>query len=262
MLELTKETEVVFNPIDLSEKVILITGASGGIGRYLAVYLSKLGAIPVLHYNSNALPVDEALQEIHEFSPTADKIQFNIKSEDEVRKGIRSIKDKYGRIDSLVNNAGVLTRGFIGMHSLERFTEVIETNLIGNFCVLKYVTQIMIAQKSGSIVNVSSVAGKVGLKGQAAYSSSKGALNAITIVAAREMAMYNVRVNGVAPGYINTGMLKDTTKKDEEHKDAIPLKRFGKEEEVAATIAFLLSEAASYITGQTIVIDGGLSVNI
>ena len=161
----------------------------------------------------------------------------------------------------MVNNSGILQRGFLTLLTKEKFQESIDVNLLGNFLVLKHVSSQMISKKSGTIVNVSSAAGVQGIIGQSVYSSTKAGLNAITVVAAKELAGFNIRVNAVAPGFIATGMLEKPNEKDLKYNEFIPLKRFGEASEVASVVAFLLSSASSYMTGQVIVIDGGLLIS-
>lgn len=249
------------NPLDLKKKKILVTGASGGLGIVISKYIAQLNGFPIMHYNNNVNQVEQTLKELKEMGLDGSSIQFDINNESEVKEKIKQLKNEFGTIDGLVNNAGILTRGFIATHSTKVFNNVLNVNLLGNFCVLKYVSQIMINQKKGNIVNVSSLAGIMGLRGQAAYSASKAGINALTIVAAKEMANYNIRVNSIAPGYIKTGMLKNPTENDLAYIEKIPMKRFGHDYEVASVVAFLLSEASSYITGQSIIIDGGLSIS-
>jgi 3-oxoacyl-[acyl-carrier protein] reductase len=246
--------------LSLKGKKILITGASGGIGKAVSKAIAHQGGLPIMHYNSNFGSIKGCLEELTSQGLTADSIQFNINDEDEVKRKIAELKKRHGTIDGLVNNAGILSRGFVATQSLNVFRDVINTNLIGNFTVLKYVSQLMISQKNGNIVNVSSLAGTMGLKGQSAYSASKAGMNALTTVSAKELAAYQIRVNSVAPGYIQTGMLEKPTENDQKYQEVIPLMRFGRDCEVASTIVFLLSEASSYITGQSIIIDGGLSI--
>ncbi|MDF4221060.1 SDR family NAD(P)-dependent oxidoreductase [Maribacter sp. M208] len=246
----------------LKGKNILVTGASGGIGSAISLKISQLGGNPIMHYNSNRNIVKTLLDEINKEGLLADIIQFDINNELELKSAIDELKKKYSKIDGLVNNAGILTRGFIAMQSVEKFRHIVNTNLVGSFAVMKYISQIMIRQKSGNIVNVSSLAGTMGLKGQSAYSASKAGLNSLTQIAAKELATFNVRVNGVSPGYISSGMLKEPTEQDKQNKEAILLKRFGSSNEVASVVAFLLSENSSYITGQSIIIDGGLSISV
>lgn len=244
--------------IELSDKIILVTGATGGIGKEICISLAKQGAIPIIHYNSNKEKANLLLNQIKKLGITTVSFQADIREENQVKTLIKSIKNKFGRLDGLVNNAGVLVRGFIVMQSYEKYKNTIDINLLGNFLVLKHVSALMINQKFGSIVNISSAAGKGGLKGQAVYSSTKGALNSLTQVAAKEMAEFNIRVNAVAPGFISTGMLENATKTDTRHTENIPLKRFGNADEVSSVVLFLLSNASSYMTGQILLIDGGL----
>lgn len=249
------------NILDLSGKKILVTGASGGIGKAISICIAELNGYPILHYNNNEDKAIECQKTIQKMGYRSEIVKFDITNENEVKTIINGLKKKHGIIDGLVNNAGILTRGFVATHSINKFRDVLDVNLVGSFCVLKYIAQIMMNQKCGSIVNMSSLAGSMGLKGQAAYSASKAGLNALTTITAKEFASCNIRVNSVAPGYIETGMLQNPTDNDKLYKEKILLKRYGTEKEVALTVAFLLSEASSYITGQSIIVDGGLSVS-
>jgi 3-oxoacyl-[acyl-carrier protein] reductase len=246
----------------LAERIVLVTGASGGIGGGIARCLSRLGARVLMHYHKNAAGVKELRDEIVREGGCVDLVQADITDEAGVKSMFASIKARHGRLDGLVNNAGILTRGFLSMMSLDTFRRSIDINLLGNFMVLKAASLLMIESKAGAIVNVSSAAGFQGLRGQGAYSATKAALNNLTIIAAKELANYNIRVNGVAPGYIDSGMMDKRTEHDQAYLKRIPLKRIGSSDDVAASVAFLLSDLSSYITGQTLIIDGGLLVGL
>ena len=248
--------------LSLANKTILVTGASGGIGGGIARCLGRIGAKVLMHYHKNAAGAEALRTEIIGAGGCADLLQADITEEAGVKSMFAELKARHGRLDGLVNNAGVLSRGFLSMMSLDTFKRSIDVNLLGSFMVLKAASMLMIESKAGAIVNVSSAAGFQGLRGQGAYSATKAALNNLTIIAAKELARYNIRVNGVAPGYIDSGMLDERTPQDEAYLSRIPLKRIGSAQEVAASVAFLLSDLSSYTTGQTLIIDGGLLVGL
>lgn len=249
------------NTFNLTDKIILVTGASGGLGSAISLLLSKCGATPILHYNSGLSKIEELTRKIKSLGGSCYSIQANIKDENDVKKLVSTVVEKYKRIDGLVNNAGILLRSFIATQSVDKLQDILDTNLLGNYIVTKHVAAQMIRQKAGCIVNMSSAAGMGGLIGQSAYSMTKGGINSFNIVCAKELASFNIRVNAVSPGFISSGMLQNVMPQDEKYKDIIPLKRFGTSEEVASTVIFLLSDASSYITGQNIVIDGGLLIS-
>jgi 3-oxoacyl-[acyl-carrier protein] reductase len=251
----------VDHPLSLRDRVVLVTGASGGIGRAVTAYLSRMGATTVIHYHSSPERAAALLEDVRAAGGTGSTVRADVRAEGEVRAMVRAVVREHGRIDGLVNGMGIMTRGFTSMMALETFANTIQTNLVGNFCVLKHVSRQMVAQRGGAIVNVSSAAGVQGLKGQAAYGSSKSAVNGLTVIAAKELADFGVRVNAIAPGFIETGMLAEPTEFDEMYRKRIPLKRFGLPEEVASVTAFLLADASRYMTGQVLVVDGGLLVS-
>jgi 3-oxoacyl-[acyl-carrier protein] reductase len=250
------------NRLNLSGKIVLITGANGGIGSAIAKSIIEYNGIPILHYHKNNENVVALTAEYNKKGIKLYSCNFDIRNEKEVKEGIKSIIKEFGHLDSLVNNAGIVSRGFIPTLSLNTLNKVLDTNVIGNFSVLKNVAQVMINQKYGNIVNISSLAGSTGLKGQAAYSMSKASIDSMTRIAAKELAMYNVRVNAVAPGYVSAGMLENPSEQDIGYMRQIPMKRYAYDYEVADLVTFLLSDASSYITGQILVIDGGLSISL
>lgn len=241
------------------KKVALVTGASKGIGRAIAVELSKSNIIVIVNYNSNKEKAVETLSKIKEVGGEATAIKADVSKETEVLSMINLIKKKYGRLDMLVNNAGIIKDNYLLMMSHSTFQDVIETNLIGCFNCTKAALRIMCSQKQGAILNISSTSGLIGQEGQANYSASKGGIISFTKSIAKEYASHNIRANVICPGFIDTEMTKP--KKEllmNNYGNLIPLKRFGEPEEIAYAARFLLSEESSYITGQVLTIDGGL----
>ncbi|MDR0506810.1 MAG: SDR family oxidoreductase [Dysgonamonadaceae bacterium] len=236
------------------DKCIFVLGASSGIGIEICKHLLSYNATVIMHYNTN----EKEIAILQKEYPQSIKVKFNIKDEQEIKKVTSKLFSQY-KIDAFINCVGIMIRSFIPLTSKESFNNIVTTNLIDAFVVLKYVSLEMIKNKTGSILNVSSLAGSHGLKGQAAYSASKAGLDAVTRVLSKELSMYNIRVNGIAPGFIDTGILAEPKEQDLAFKEKIPLKRFGTAAEVAHLTCFLISDYSSYITGQTIKIDGGLS---
>ncbi|WP_456425665.1 3-oxoacyl-[acyl-carrier-protein] reductase [Desulfurobacterium sp.] len=239
--------------IDLSGKVALVTGGTRGIGRAIAVALKSAGAI-VYITGTNEERTKQAAEEIG-----VNGVKMNVCDREEVKKVVSEIAEKEGKIDILINNAGI-TRDTLFMRMKdEDWDAVIETNLTGIYNVTRQVVPLMMKKKTGSIVNISSVVGFTGNPGQVNYSSTKAALVGFTKSLAKEVASRGIRVNAVAPGYITTDM---TQKIPEKVKDAliksIPMRREGKPSEVADAVLFLVSDMASYITGTTIHVNGGL----
>lgn len=245
----------------LKNKVALVTGASRGIGRAIALTLAGYGAIVIVNYCGSKEKADEIVNQIKENGGTAIAYQADVADFEAVKTMFADITKEYGRIDILVNNAGITKDNLILKMSEEEFDAVINTNLKGVFNCLKQASRIMLKQKEGRIINISSISGVVGNPGQANYCAAKAGVIGITKSLAKELGSRGITVNAVAPGYINTDMtavLKDDLK--EKVTELIPLKRLGEVEDIAETVAFLASDKASYITGQTIQVDGGLGM--
>lgn len=246
--------------IMLNEKrVALVTGSSDGIGKAIAIELSKRNTIVIVNYNRNKEKALDTLSEIKKLGGEASAVKADVSNEKEVLSMFNLIKKEYGQLDILVNNAGIIKDNYLLMMSKSTFYDVIETNLMGCFYCTKAALRIMCSQKQGAILNISSTSGLIGQEGQANYSASKGGIISFTKSVAKEYAKYNIRANVICPGFIDTNMTKP--KKElliSSYGDLIPLKRFGKPEEVACAARFLLSEDSSYITGQVLTVDGGL----
>lgn len=243
----------------LDSKVALVTGASRGIGRAVAVALAKAGAKVVINYAGNIKAAQEVLTEIQSAGGEAIIIQADVASLEAVEQMTKHVMDTYGRIDILVNNAGI-TRDALLMRMKEAdWDDVMNTNLKGIFNCTKVVSRIMMKQRAGRIINMSSVVGITGNIGQANYAAAKAGVIGFTKACAKEFAARNINVNAVAPGFIATDMtavLSDDVKNEMAGK--IPLGRLGRPEDVSSLVVFLASDAATYITGQTINVDGGM----
>ncbi|MGM9969120.1 MAG: 3-oxoacyl-ACP reductase FabG [Anaeroplasma sp.] len=242
-------------------KVALVTGASRGIGRACAVRLAKDGFTVVINYSSNEAKASEVLEEIKAFGGTGMIYKADVSKLPEVRNMVRDVYKEYGQIDVLVNNAGIVRDEYLLTMKEENLDSCLNLNVKGYFYCAQQVGLKMFRKKSGVIINMSSVSGKFALPGQTVYGATKGAVNTFTQTLAKEMAPYGIRVNAVAPGFIATEMidaLSDEVK--EEYLKNIPAKRFGKAEEVAAVVSMLASDELSYMTGQVLTIDGGISL--
>jgi 3-oxoacyl-[acyl-carrier protein] reductase len=247
--------------VSLNGKVSLVTGASRGIGRATAIKLAKLGSDVAVNYLQQPEPAHLVCRKIESFKVKSLAIQADVADYQSVQQMVKKIVNKWGRIDILINNAGVTRDNLLVRLKEEDWDKVINVNLKGCFNCLQAVAKVMIKQRQGAIINLSSVVGIKGNFGQTNYAASKGGIIGLTVSAAKELASRNIRVNAVAPGFIETKMT-DGLSEDLKHKvlERISLRRFGKVDEVANLIAFLASDLASYITGQTIVIDGGLAL--
>ena len=243
------------------QKVAVVTGASRGIGRAIALELAASGAFVVINYNGSKERAEEVKAEIEKNGGSAEIYQCNVSEFDACEEFLKNVVKEYGRIDILVNNAGITRDGLLMKMSEEDFDQVIDVNLKGTFNTIRFVSRQMLKQRSGRIINMSSVVGISGNAGQANYASSKAGVIGLTKAAARELASRGITVNAIAPGFIETEMtdvLSDAVK--EASIAQIPLGKFGKPEDIAKTAAFLASDAAGYITGQVIQVDGGMAI--
>ncbi|GCD09353.1 3-oxoacyl-[acyl-carrier-protein] reductase [Clostridium tagluense] len=243
----------------LKGKTAVVTGASRGIGRAIALKLAKLGANIVVNYRSSADAVQEVVKEIEALGAKALAVQCDISSYSDVENMMKKCVEQFGSLDILVNNAGITKDGLLMRMKEEDFDSVIDINLKGAFNCTRHVSAIMLKKRSGRIINISSVSGLTGNAGQVNYSAAKAGIIGMTKAVAREFASRGVTCNAVAPGYIQTDMTDSLSQKVKEAVlSGIPLKRLGMACDVANAVAFLASEEASYITGQVINVDGGM----
>ena len=245
----------------LTVKVALVTGASRGIGRQIALTLAEYGADVIVNYNGSREKAEEVVQEIESMGRKAAAVQCTVADFEACGKMVENMIAQFGHIDILVNNAGITKDNLMIKMSEADFDAVIETNLKGTFHMIKHMYRPFLKQKAGRIINLSSVTGILGNAGQANYAASKAGVIGLTKSVAKELAGRNITVNAVAPGYIDTDMtqaMTDTAK--EAVLSQIPLKRAGTPKDIAETVAFLASDKASYITGQVISVDGGMAI--
>ena len=241
----------------MSEKLALVTGGSRGIGKACALELAKAGYDVIINYAGNEEAAKQTVSEIEALGVKSAAYKFDIANNEEVNSVIASIIEKYGRIDVLVNNAGITRDGLFMRMSKENWDAVINTNLTGAYNVTQPVIKLMMKQRSGAIVNMASIVGGYGNAGQANYAAAKAGLIGFTKSLAKELASRNIRVNAVAPGFVQTDMTKGLdSEKISEH---IPLKRLGEAQDIATAVKFLAVDA-QYVTGQVLQVDGGLTI--
>lgn len=240
----------------MNKQVALITGASRGIGEAIAIELSKVYDVIINYANSEA-GAKQVLSKLHEGNHRI--YGCDVKDEQAVEQMMKDVHAQYGHIDILINNAGITKDNLLLRMREEEFCDVIDINLKGTYHCIRHIAKIMMKQRSGVIVNMASVVGLSGNIGQANYAASKGGVIALTKSCAKELATRNIRVNAVAPGFIETAMTEQLSDSLKEAALAqIPLQKFGSVQSVADCVAFLCSEQSSYITGQVICVDGGM----
>lgn len=243
----------------LEGKVALVTGASRGIGSEIAKKLASQGAAVILNFNGSKEKAEEVKKEIEASGGTAALCQLDVSDYAACEECMKDIIREYGHLDILVNNAGITRDGLLMKMSEEDFDRVIQINLKGAFHTIRFASRQMLKQKSGRIINISSVVGVAGNAGQANYAAAKAGIIGLTKTAAKELASRGITVNAIAPGFIDTDMTAGLSDKVKEAVAAqIPLGTFGKPADVAAAVSFLASEDAGYITGQVLHVDGGM----
>ena len=242
--------------MEITEQIALVTGASRGIGRAIAVALAETGRFVYINYSSNIKAAEETLKIIESKNGKGKLLPFDVSNNEESQNAVKLILEEKGHIDVLINNAGIRNDMLMVWMDEDSWGKVIDTNLTGFFNVTKLVVKSMLSKRQGRIINISSTSGQSGMPGQVNYSASKAGLIGATQALAKEIAKRKITVNALAPGFIETDMVEGLPV--DELAKSVPAGRFGKPEEVAATAVFLCSEGAAYITGQVIGINGGI----
>ena len=246
-------------PTELDGRVALVTGASRGIGASIALRLAIAGAKVGVHYNTSREAAEKAVEKIEANGGEAILLEGDVAEETSAGSVVKRVLEQWGQIDILVNNAGINRDRLLLRMTLEDWDNVLDVNLRGTFICSKLVMPQMIKQRSGRIVNISSVVGLSGNPGQANYAAAKAGLIGFTKAVAREVASRNVTVNAVAPGFVTTGMVDSLSEETQKQiLGRIPMGRFGTAEDVSHAVLFLCSDGAGYITGQVLTIDGGM----
>jgi 3-oxoacyl-[acyl-carrier protein] reductase len=247
--------------MNLAGKTALVTGGSRGIGRAIVQGLARAGAKVAFVYQSNTAAADQLIAELREHQADVVALQADVRGKAAADDVVQKVVERWGKVDILVNNAGIIRDTLLAMMSEDQWRDVVDTNLTSVFNFCQAVTRPMMSARYGRIVNMSSVASEFGNKGQTNYAASKGGVEGFTRCLAKELASRGVTVNAVAPGFIDTDMTAAVRNAAEaEIKKAIPARRLGKPEDIAQAVLFLASDDASYITGQVLKVDGGLTL--
>ena len=243
----------------LENEVVIVTGGSRGIGSAIVLALAKEGASVAFTFTQSIEKANQLVNKVHKIGSKALSVQMDVRQYEACQNLVDQVKAEFGKLDMLVNNAGIHRDNPLMLMDPAQWHEVLDTNLTGVFNITRSVIVTMMKQKKGNIVNISSLSGIHPLPRQVNYASSKAGMIGFTRSLAGEVGSYNIRVNAVAPGYIDTEMIADLKQKDK-IKGKIPLNRFGTPDEVAGVVVFLLSKESNYITGHVIQIDGGLGI--
>lgn len=248
--------------IDLSEKISVVTGGSRGIGRETSLLLAEAGATVIINYNRASEKAEEVRTKIEDLGGKAEIFKADISKPEDVKSLFDHIKDRYKKIDILVNNAGVIKDNLLLSMRLSEWDKVIDTNLRGAFLCTQMAAEMMMVNHSGKIINISSIASLKAVRGQSNYAASKGGLASFTRACSTELAGKGIQVNAVLPGMIRTDMSSRAIKRAGDRLvERIPAGRYGEPSDVASLIVFLASDKADYITGQSILVDGGMSIS-
>lgn len=245
----------------LENKVALVTGASRGIGKEIALSLAREGAFVIVNYNGSKERAEEVVREIEEMGQNGVSYQCDVADNGACEEMVKDLIKEYGHVDILVNNAGITRDNLVMKMSEAEFDEVLATNLKGTFHTIRHLSRYFLKQRAGKIINISSVSGIMGNAGQANYSASKAGVIGLTKSVARELASRGINVNAVAPGMVDTEMtevLSEAVK--EQMLCSIPLKKMGSTKNIADAVVFLASDKSDYITGQVLVVDGGMTM--